>query len=618
MLEPESLRIVMQPGQSLTWDWIDDQNRWLARQVTVQVAGGEPIILEGIRTEWEVADGTRALLPQGADGDREAVTSHILNLLQDAIVQRQRDSASILTQDIVRRVGNEEYVVLAESDAFPRATIAWNIQWPGLLPRELTASWNRELLVYRPSGSIAFDWEELIERWSQAADTVKLINGQGNWMSDATTAAWRESTVLEDDGRWALAAAAPWWSGDTESPPEATMVVHVPADSLKGDALNWMSGVLDFKPAYWPALETVAALRGEAFPAAQSPYREQLLTELGLPQDALQFCSVKMNWLGVSIVSPEDAEPAIEIQYKGTWSVARVPESIKLDRVQEYVSQTTNEAMAVVLRLRADDSGNISPTWRLDPGFADDLDKVRELDRLLLDRPDRLALEKQIKDRGLANGNVLSEADAVTLLGSIWDIKGVVGKPSENSWPNLAAYLAERHLGFSNASVLPTVLVEYFCGPDQTYALCFSVDGAYSVVDGPYLLSLYDTRDLVGRNMTPTIQPTIGRVLDSFGKDSPTLTAAGTGNILGIVLAPDDPMGFIVPQLASTPLAESYTSDLKRDVMSLARPVNWSSLQELRDAGRLGDFQVVGHLAKPEEWSPSTSSATPWAYDALD
>ena len=214
--------------------------------------------------------------------------------------------------------------------------------------------------------------------------------------------------------------------------------------------------------------------------------------------------------------------------------------------------------------------------------------------------------------------------NALETLRKIWRAKGAPERADLRDLQALSAQLRARGgLRFEKAPpgqsevILPTVLVEYFCGPQSCYAVAWSAgtDALNAVdhvtVDRPILLRLCPSEEVfaVARGETGAQADTLGdRLFTPVFAAVPRAIAILSDEYfpfhLGLALAFDDAL-WLIPDVENLEFAsqETFLKHVLRADSDMASK-RWATLQELRDGNDRSDFVLVRSLSTPPPPAP--------------
>jgi hypothetical protein len=277
----------------------------------------------------------------------------------------------------------------------------------------------------------------------------------------------------------------------------------------------------------------------------------------------------------------------------------------------------------VTLILSDDNRVQLGGLGRLVDAFEPTLASAEALEGRLGRLAEREVLEAALQQRvPSGTSQVRLGDDTLEVLGSIWRAKGAPDRGELRDLVALSSALRERGgLRFGKAPpgrtevILPTILVEYFCGPDSCYAVVYSAGTDtltgrdHLTVDAATLLRLCPTEEVVAVVRGEAPADTLGdRLFTPVLGEVPQAVAVASDEFfpfhLGLVLALDDPL-WLIPGMTALPFAEQETflKDIRRDD-SVERSERWATLEELRAGNARGDFVLVRSLAHPPPPSP--------------
>ncbi|MHC5111670.1 MAG: hypothetical protein ACYTHJ_17535 [Planctomycetota bacterium] len=631
IIEADQLAVAIDPGQNLSWNFNEDEDRWTIYQVRISInnANGGNVYVQDLETAWEVSGGIRRLLDEGPD----TAESMISTALTTAMAQLQSSKAEELTTQIQDYVDIPDNVVpdFTITDT-PVTRLTWSVSLPGLLDRRLQADWNSSILIFRMVDTVEGSWENQLDAAILLADTLTNVNQTSNWITKTAKSPVTEAAEPMANGFWTLETTAPWATADAEGnfAPEDKLTIRVNTDIRSAaDVAGAKQMILDNQPPLWSALAAYVDLQGNAFPCEDSRFRAAFAETMGVDVNRFRYLSPKVTAMSASLQGAGSSSAqarSVTVSFNAGWSAADAPDGVDLRLLREAVEALNLAPEPLTLVLRGETGGGVQVSWTQGGALSEDLPSILALDKRLTQFTDRLSLQADL-DAWLPSGADLrdlssSKAQALDFLKRIWTLKEV-SVTDGASFDEVAEDLANSQEPFTKDGVFsPTIFAECFCGPDSCFTICWSMDTSPAVTKGPILRKSLPADDAYKATDLDNAIALLGTIyyVDIITKSSLLLEdAIGAGNnyegTLGLAIGLDDPLQFLNLGTASLPQKESR---LRLVGNPEVRPsmVRWTSLDELRGTDRLGDYQLVGSLSGtpgPRLRDPKVQ----WAHQAL-
>ncbi len=548
------------------------------------------------------------------------------------------------------------------------------VESEGLVPREFGLHWVRgELEFGFDAVEEGATWQDRVRgtvvAYRALAELGKPSSPQSAWLRNGSPNQVKE--VGEPAaGTWVVAVAAPWSSDKPEAAERHLLRIAIPwpeqLDKVE-DATDTVGDILKgAEPPYWPLVVWYNRQQVDGEPlflghtaSDDRPTQLSVGGELGDylnsgPHFVVPELTFKSSPAPKLIQAPETGPPTLEVPAVGRWSLAPDADAM----LAGIDAQALRKALATGAIPTADDlTFTVSPPQSEgaapivngvggDMGkLASSLGKVRALDDKLNQWEQRGVLEERL-------GNLLGENDAIDagdrameILRQIWRIKGAEVPGEGESLADFSQRRRRKGAGIrfpklddtrrGDAWIFPTVFVEYFSGPEFSYAVVWSISrtGAVTRVhEGPKIRKLTATADLMAARGGGFGFLKLGDHLFKriFAEDVRQAIKGRDFDQLGLVLALDDVMWWLNgPQTSrgggdnlARVSANKSTSYLKKLGAARVRPKprNWNALRDLR-VDNLRDFSCdyvfVQALSNRDAATDRPTADQYWAIEKL-
>ncbi|MGB2985194.1 MAG: hypothetical protein WBE26_04870 [Phycisphaerae bacterium] len=323
--------------------------------------------------------------------------------------------------------------------------------------------------------------------------------------------------------------------------------------------------------------------------------------------------------------------------------------ALAASRQPDTTGSDTISTCTLTLAPDRDASAGVAAHWsgldRVINGFSATVAKAEELNRLLESLPERAGVEESLFTAiggPVQPGGFSVPLDAVQayeFLKRIWVAKGIEPSVVQTHGEDLDAFSVDRQehfkklkrRGFSKGtSVVPTIFVEYFCGPRAMFAFAWSVKhpkapDPRTIQEGPFLIHLGTTASMQqtqSRIGDIVLDPVLEKVSDACAAafNSPF------DQTLGLVLAPDERMAVVNLAVVEFRQRRSRFKPLDSSNPRWAdyayEEQTWTTLNDLRTGSLepgICDYALVpallsDHMPPFEQVSP----ARQWAITELD
>ncbi|MCH7993413.1 MAG: hypothetical protein IIB57_03105 [Planctomycetes bacterium] len=592
-----------------TWKLDESHTFWVAQgeTATITIKNTEPAAVSGL--SFTARDGFVSLVPNG-DLD-EAIVSAV----NGAVAAIQRNAVDDWLSGLEDLGVPPEAVEYPEIGADPRTQIQVDYSAPTLQTRKYSPEWNRDSLTFEPP-----DWKESAGPFARALATINALNDVDQrpaWVGQIRSIGMFREGEGSTANELHVVTTAPG-ADDAEDVP-VELDFRFPLDSTDTDIPM---------PRSWPLVVRYLDLIdhpmivGPADPAIPS---STLWTEL--PEELTPLVNARLAAIQLDAAFQgkprliDDDLPQLDTQIVLSWRRSRSYEDMSAHAVTAGLDVLTGEkALLYKLSLRLDEQGDVTMKWE---GYADNEDGVSQLDaitgydRLLREYSDRLLLEAKLA-RLLSSGSFapLEPDQAVQFLIEIWNIKAPEAAPAAPQDLDSLTNTIRRQRGFSKKgrarehdSPKPTIFGEYFCGPQSTFAIVWSTTETNSLVEGPTLVQLAATSDLIaGADVGALLlDPVFDRVPEAVEPALPK----NFKDAVGIILALDAPLELLAKDPADLKLhmRNSVLRECDPIKRAASAPVPWDSLRVLREESptKRSDFKFVRSLIPPNEtWQRET------------
>ena len=411
------------------------------------------------------------------------------------------------------------------------------------------------------------------------------------------------------------------------------------------------------KPPYWALVERYVQVSSGGSEILTSATNADLAR---LADDAKVAAATRSNFLGpvaefwrarravtpaLSISKPPiiaaaaDGPTSITVGCVASWGLDASADNFPASLAPEAIAELRNHTKALIaaspcdLTLDVTDSGELHTSWSgadgLVTGFSETLAKASALAGRLESLDRRTQIEQALDDAlGGEMTRAVSEEDAFELLKRIWEVKD----PSAEPPANLPALVQNARGGKIKwpgkrvSQLLPTILAEYFVGPDYSYAICWSTrtDNG-SVVEGPTVLRLSESGALTAADQTAIGTALLDPVLQSVEQAANFKSPINDfGDQLGVVIAPDERMSLLSIPTLKFGARTTRLGPVRPETGQRPSNASWQSLEELH-GGRLQEFRcayvLLSTLAALDKWDSvpvEEQRARRWAAQTVD
>ncbi len=605
-----------------SWAISDDLSFWsAATSVTVTMRDREVTGLEDIPLVAQDGDIT---IPIASETQ---LRNRVRTGLEPILLEKQADSASEWVARLDPYDVREAVQIDRPSDVGVMLKSAEQVTFntANLRPLVVEARWSSEDLRFVPQRS----WAEVLDGLEQSLDIIDNVNAgleETHWIRRI----YPEPNFVEIDGSTAeglhVAAAAPWIADVNANPaeldPADRVELVVPLGSPERLLRDWEA------PAYWALLEKYAELRDyEHPPGAGSPLTAGVpdpwidgTAPPGLDNVAeweTRYIQPRLEIIDRPELDSTPGSPSLRISFQARWALDQVPDGIERESAEGALNQLAAELRPeYVLTLSRPNTEAIQWEWAPDSappdGLATVLTEVKYLDDLLGSHAIREAVERELAE-ALAGGGgsdpqqaELTAAQTLALLQRIWEAKQAAPPEEPESLIRLSSDLqamrefSAKHRG--RGLIFPTVFVEYFCGPESTYAIVWSAAQsaqAAEIVEGPFLHRIGPSVGLIAdeRLGETLFTSVLGSVPDAC---SPPF-GSPLGGSLGVIVAPDRHLALADKDLSRAEFSPQQTdlTDIRNTNLG-GETLEWASLEALRTpANELRcDYRLVETLAQ--------------------
>ncbi|HUU85576.1 MAG TPA: hypothetical protein VM243_18910 [Phycisphaerae bacterium] len=638
-------RIRLRPDAPPVWRLSTLNDRWRADDVPLRVVFTPASDAADAAPDTDLAPITLGLrLIDGQisaarllDGDRadlqRAVSSRLLEL-QNASLQQRTQELTEATASINAEIAANPAMLAAAS-----GTAQLTASAQGLRPRTFSLTWSPGELHFAFAPTQGRRVEDLL----LAHAAVPAFNRKlppDHWIRQVSAGDAFEASE-PTDGRWTIAIPALWApqgiaAEQLDSADVLPIPVPWPADLRDPEAIADLALATE-APPYWALLDDyrryagdpffmAGALRGEATVVVDAVERQRFA---GSPMET--FLSTRPQYIlprtelsgepALRAAAPGAAPTALDLPVRASWTLQNAPPGVDRDQLTAAVQGLAAlPQLSVTLNLSADNrvqltgvSGLVNAFEPSRPGAAALEERIGLLGaRQTLDAELQRLLPQGAQQTPLAD-------NALDILRRIWRAKGAPERADLGDLQALSAALRDRGgLRFDKTppgqseAILPSVFVEFFCGPQFCYAVTWSAGNDtlsgenHVTVDPPTLLQLCPSQEVFA-----VVRGDAGARADTLGGRlfAPVFAAApqAIGVLseefftfyLGLVLAFDDAL-WLLPSVETLSFAgqETYLRDIVR-AESVERSKRWATLQELRDGNSRSDFALVSALSSP-------------------
>ncbi|MCH7925781.1 MAG: hypothetical protein IIC51_09630, partial [Planctomycetes bacterium] len=596
-------------GATPSWELDESRTFWVAQAetATITISNSEPATVAGLN--FTARAGIVSLMLNG-DLDQS-----IESALNGAIAAIQGNAVDAWLSGLDGIELPQDAVEYPEIGTDPRTQIQIRFSAPNLRPREYSAKWIPASLTFERQ-----EWKLSALPFALALAVINALNDEDqrpDWIRQIPSIGVFREGDQSTANELHVVTAAPW-ADDADDLPEQ-LALRIPLDSTDTDIPM---------PRSWPLVVRYLDLIdhpmivGPADPAIPS---STLWTEL--PEELTPLVNARLAAIQLDAAFQgkprliDDDLPQLDTQIVLSWRRSRSYEDMSAHAVTAGLDVLTGEkALLYKLSLRLDEQGDVTMKWE---GYADNedgvsqLDAIKGYDRLLREYSDRLLLEAKLA-RLLSSGSFvpLERDQAVQFLIDIWNIKAPEAAPAAPQDLASLTNTIRRQRGFSKKgrarehdSPKPTIFGEYFCGPQSTFAIVWSTTETNSFVEGPTLVQLAATSDLItGADVGALLlDPVFDRVPEAVEPALPK----NFKDAVGIILALDAPLELLAKDPADLKLhmRNSVLRECDPIKRAASAPVPWDSLRVLREESptKRSDFKFVRSLIPPNEtWQRET------------
>ncbi len=552
----------------------------------------------------------------------------------------------------------------------------------GQASREVVLVWNPTSLSYEADPAESEVVTGFRNSWSHLASLNDAVqHDRSHWLHEAYADGFKgliTETAEPQGGRWRLAVPAPWALPKTANDPMKTAAKLPLEMAAESNELP--------RPEYWPVILKYAKLTKQpfyvsephdlsvfnvairasggkgvqslvAFLNPQSPpqyvfprFELPPLADSGARASAAPVFQVGENTLNGSLtvstlgrfslqtVGQPSSDPSGQLVsgLSGQINLERVDQAVRslflgqsddsgdANRVDDFELLPTATLTLTVDQTQPDGVAvNFGELNDLAAYLFAALPKVSALDTHISTFSARDQIERDLESTLTNSQGRLDETQAYELLKRIWHAKGANTQPVE---ADLASFSKSRQRKLrshmTKRRLVPTVFVEYFCGPTYVYAVVFSVAPTSSskpIPEGVSLVRLCTVDELsVGATLGDKLVQTVLAKVPS-ASESP-FGSPFSGRV-GIVFAVDALMSpKLLPNLVMSQPIKSYLEP-SGELTSDADNLTWASLTELRESDQMGDYTLVGTLVDSGKMNKSTSGSdelqTLWVWHEL-
>ena len=598
-------------GITPSWQLDESRRSWVAHDETATISinkTDETVTIPGL--SFTAKDGSVSLAV--TDDLRDDIQS----ALNDAIVAIQVSAANSWLSGLEDIGVPPEAVQYPEIGADPRPQIHVGFSAPNLQTRKYFAEWIPASLTFARQ-----EWKLSAGRFARALAAINALNDENqrpSWVRQVQTigvfsereGAPSTANVLQ------IVTTAPW--ADDAGDVQDQLALRIPLDSTDSDIPM---------PRRWPLIvryqrivdhPMIAGPTDPAIPPSTLLWTELPAELTPLVDAGLAAVQLDATIQGKPLLIAGDS-PQLDMRIVLSWRRSPLYEDISSDAAMAGLDVLTGgKGLSYGLSLTLDAQGEVVMGWTPDANNNDDesrVDAIVGYDRLLLEYSDRLGLEARLASRLSSDSAVPLQPDqAVQFLIEIWNIKNKDTAPAAPDNLRALTRTIRRLRGFSakgrdrgHDSPIPTVFVEYFCGPQSTFAIVWSTTETDSLTDssveGPTLVQLGATSDLIsGADVGALLlDPVFDRVPEAV---EPQLFGSFQ-DVLGVLLALDAPLELLLKDPADLKLStrNSALSECDPDTRGFTTSFPWDSLRSLRDGSptKRSDFKLVPALITPND-----------------
>ena len=493
LIDPQLVMIERPQSQNPAWTldetatiWRTD---WFSIQARIKVSG---ISVEAPqndqRVRFIVVDGDQ----KTESGDFTELAVRLANAVNTQVEQLLDDGQKKLEQSFPAGSGDGWNIAKATNST--KTEPAWTLTPPRLLERRLQASWNASKLSF-DTGEWTNTVEEIDRLTTRLAEIDRQIAAPDHWIRKP----WKdkpppqfEEAVIPKDATWRLKVRAPW-----------------PGNPGQPDILYIDAGIERNKetfepPFYWPMLERYTELTDK--PQPLSPEDVQSIDYSKLAEDDKKLLQDLLNErnslklfeprLTLDTDSADGSAPNVE------WSCNPDPPKSASLAVKAKINLDRRPDGSIPPEVDKDKLDKSLPTYpcrvefHLNPGQAapqtqriqitkspsdgpdistiKEFETIKAFEKVLAELPARITAEGILKGKyQMAQAGRLEQNDYLEILNAIWKAKR--GSDFELPQGNFLQDIrkeATKKLGIDNLEA--NVFVEYFTGPNASYAVAWS------------------------------------------------------------------------------------------------------------------------------------------------
>ncbi|MFH1109193.1 MAG: hypothetical protein V1790_08375 [Planctomycetota bacterium] len=618
LVDPQQVTVAWQPGDDAVWKLDETRTFWRTRAFTFQVrvkTDGDPLepLSDAQPIRFVASNGSLNREPEEltelAAGLADAVSSYVGQL-------RDREQGK-LEQTLSARRGDGWEITKAAN--FTKTHPAWTLTHPRLLERRLQASWNVSKLSFD-----ADEWNNAVDeivRLTQRLDMIdRQIAAPDHWMRKP----WNGEDVplLQEartpkNGTWPLMLPAPWAPNASQK----LEMLYLDA-TIEGDQPKFEP------PFYWPVLERYTGLTRTPQPLSGKDAQTIDSAKLAAGDKKLLQDLLSLKLFGPQLTldtapsvewscnpdPPQNASLAVAAKINlGRRPDSPVPPEVDKAALDELLVEVA-PAYPCRVEFNHDPEQAADPKQKIQivqspPGGAD-FSALKEFDKALGELPARIKAEGDLA--GILRPNEterLSDPDFRSALNAIWNAKGGslpvprgddVRELVHGIRTNADDQVRSKFKGGKPDETLRNLhanaFVEYFTGPNDTYALAWSTgakEKTTAFLKGPVLLRPADAEQ---------VHVFFRRILETVRPDSTDAKE------LGIVIGVDERLDSAFTDQKFAPLSLSLASDATGEA-STESVDSLAAVRNLRE--RLANYILVPTLpslatvrarAEEEKW----------------
>ncbi|MHC4233741.1 MAG: hypothetical protein ACYSUQ_01360 [Planctomycetota bacterium] len=640
LIEPTRVGVRFRPAAQ--WGLSEAGDGWTAGGVGAQVvflpaSGSGEIALADVELDVKADQGDLIVADTG-----EPLEASLSAQLQTNLAQRRQRSLQALTGELAAQAEAIKAEVRLP-DPLPELTEALELtlRSPALQGRSFPLLWDPD--------ELELNFEELEETTQQrvqdmtlAYQAIEQINSrpasEDDWIRRGTSGGVFEVRPPDYWGQWLLGIATQWAAPETpiEELTDAERLLipgEWPQDGASAEQLA-QAIIAGPAPNHWQLVERYLAYTADPFflgsLAGEIPTTDGAI---GYLKSDPAFVLPRLDVSGTPVLDVNRGTglpETLQITFKPTWVLRQTPD--RLDgTVLGQALQELPESPEHILLLTVTNDDQIRPMGVADLVSASEstIERAWALETRLSLWDDREQVESFIREDILPEGQnqqAIDEVARMLILREFWRVKDA---PARNDLENLGSLSSDLQstVRFEKArqarrSLYASIMVEYFCGPQDTYAVVWGLRKDVANEEHPAtpillrlcatarLLSAARSADGAGELGPELLDP----VLDALPREF--ITAGKDAQYqLGVVLALDDPLWSIGSKLEGLALKErrSFLKEAGQRGDSLERLTRWSSLGALRQGDRRADYSLVRSLSDPTQSQPGEHEL--WAID---